>query len=198
MAQIGKKVPTGSDVRQHQLVDWSSAIWAGIAAGAVFLIVNLFVMPAIFGGNAWVYLRIVASIVMGHDVLAPPATFDAGVLAVSISLHFALSIGFGILVSIVVYRGGLAGGILIGGLIGGVLYAINVYSLKFALPWLYTYMHTSWFVGTSGWMVLAGHILFGATAGGVYESLEVEEWEAVDAHPQPGRPGTPSKEPAHE
>ena len=30
-------------IRSRQLVDWSAAIWAGIIAGAVFLLLNLFV-----------------------------------------------------------------------------------------------------------------------------------------------------------
>lgn len=190
MKRIGRKAPAGAHERLRQVVDWSSAVWAGLAAGAVFLVVNLFLMPAVVGGNGWVFLRIVASLVLGHEVLAPPATFDGVVLVVALLMHFGISIGFGLLVSIVVYRGGLLGGILVGGLLGAALYGIDVYGVKYALPWLYTYIYPSWIAGTSGWLTLGCHVLFGMTAGGVYEGLEVEEWEAAESPGDNAQPMT--------
>jgi len=50
--------------RRRQLVDWSAAIWAGLIGGTAFLVVNFLLTPVLYGGNAWVSIRLLASIVI--------------------------------------------------------------------------------------------------------------------------------------
>jgi hypothetical protein len=157
--------------RMRQLVDWSSAIWAGFIAGTVFLIVNLLLSPILLGGNAWVQLRLIASLVMGPEILAPPATFDAGALVAALVCHYALSVGFALLVAYVIHRGGLILGILGGAVLGLFLYLINFYTLTYFFPQ---------FFPLRGGAMLLSHLFFGGVVGGLYEALEVEEFVPVD------------------
>jgi hypothetical protein len=60
-----------------------------------------------------------------------------------------------------------------GAILGLLLYAINFYTLTFFFPW---------FFAMRSWPVIVSHIIFGATAGGVYELLEVEEFVPVEGN----------------
>jgi len=162
---------TGDSPRMRQLVDWSSAIWAGLIGGTVFLIFNLLLSPILLGGNAWVQIRLIASIVMGPEILAPPATFHTGALVAALICHYALSVGFALLVAYVVHRWGLIVGIVGGAVLGLFLYAINFYSVTYFFPQ---------FFPMRGAAMLLSHLLFGAVVGGLYEALEVEEFVPVN------------------
>lgn len=159
--------------RGRQLVDWSSVLWAGLGAGTLFLLLNLFVTPRFAGGNAWTMLRMLASLVLGEGIVVPPATFSAAALGVGLAVHATLSLAFAALLAIVLHRWGLVVGIAGGALLGVALYAINLFSLTLWAPWFFA-LHSPAF--------LVSHALFGASAGGLYEALEVELF-ANDAEP---------------
>lgn len=154
-------------VRLRQLVDWRAVAWAGIVAGTVFLLFNLFLLPKVIGGNAWVILRLMASIGLGPGILAPPATFDLTALVVAMLIHFVISLAAAALIASVLHRWGLVVGIVGGAVIGLLLYGINIFSFTYFFPWLFA-LHT--------WTFAIAHVIFGAIAGGVYESLEVERF----------------------
>lgn len=157
--------------KMRQLVDWRAALWAGLIAGAIFFLLLVLVTPLLAGGNGWVVIRLLASIVLGADILAPPATFDLAALIVAVGTHFILSVGFSLLIAYVLHRWGLIVGILGGALLGLALYAINFYTLTFLFPW---------FFAMRSWPVVVSHVIFGALAGGIYEALEVETFVAVE------------------
>jgi len=52
-------------------------------------------------------------------------------------------------------------------LFGLALYAINYYTFTLFFPW---------FFPMRSWLVVLSHIVFGATAGGVYEAFEHETY----------------------
>jgi hypothetical protein len=153
---------TMTSKRMRQLVDWSAALWAGLIAGALFLLLNLFLSPI---GNAWAMLRLFASIILGEGILAPPATFDITALIAALVIHFGLSILYALLIAYVIHRGGLISGVIGGALLGLALYSINVYTLTLLYPW---------FFAMRGAIFITTHAIFGAVAGGIYEALEVE------------------------
>ncbi len=159
--------------RMRQLVDWSAAVWAGSIAGTVFLLLNLFLIPAMVGGNAWTIVRLFASILLGEGVLAPPATASVPALGAALVAHYALSVVFALVIAWILHRWGIVIGVIGGALLGLALYCINFYTLTLAYPWFYA-MRNGVFVFT--------HVVYGALAGGIYEALEVEEF--VPAEPE--------------
>ncbi len=156
--------------KPKQLVDWSSAFWAGLIAGIVFLLANLFWLPQLMGGNAWVVIRLFASILLGSDVLAPPATMHVGALIAGLMTHFTLSLLYACMIAFLIHRWGLITGMFLGMVIGAAIYVVNIYTVSLLFPWFFTMRHTGF---------LITHLLFGLVAGGVYETLEVEEFEKL-------------------
>lgn len=153
----------------RKVVDWRAAFWAGLVAGTVFLLANLFVVPALMDGRFWISVRLVASIVLGRDVLAPPATAHAGALLAAVGIHYVLALAMTAVIAYVVHRGGLVGGVLVGALLGLAFYFIDYYTLTYFFPQFFAMKHGS---------VVASHVVFGALAGGVYELLEDQIYEA--------------------
>ena len=152
--------------RIRQVVDWNAALWAGLISGLVFLVVDI-LLSAAFLGSPWVYMRIIASLVLGSAVLPPPAGFDLSVFLVAVVVQVLLSLVYASLLAVIIHRWGLIVGILGGALYGFTIYLINFYTLSFFFPWFYPYR---------SWIILWGHVLFGALAGGLYEALEVEKF----------------------
>lgn len=160
-----------TEPRLTQVMDWSAAVWAGILAGLAFLGFLAVVAPQLGLFNEWVYLRLIASVPLGQEVLAPPATFDAKVLGAAVITQLLLSVSFSIVIAFIFHRWGLFIGILGGALAGAALYVINFWALSYFFPWFYA---------MRGVDMLIGHILFGAVAGGIYEALEADEFEVDD------------------
>ena len=151
-----------------QVMDWSSAFWAGLIAGIIFYLLNVFVVPLFLGGNSWVIIRLFSSVFLGNGILAPPATYNLVSLIVSIFSVMLFSMLFTLTVTFILHRWGLLVGIVGGAIFGLAIYLINFYSLSYFFPWFYP---------MSSWSFLVTHILLGSVAGGVYESFEVEELE---------------------
>ena len=154
--------------RIRQIVDWRAAFWAGLLGGLIFLLANLLLSPV---GNAWVMIRLFASVLLGDSILAPPATFDLMALGAALIAHFALSIAYALLIAYIIHRGGLITGIIGGALLGLALYSINFYTLTLFYPWFFA-MRSAIFIAT--------HALYGALVGGIYEALEIEIFVPAD------------------
>ena len=69
------------------------------------------------------------------------------------------------------HRWGIIVGIIGGAIFGLALYLINFYTLTYFFPW---------FFPLRSWMMMLSHVIYGATAGGVYEALEVEEFVPLE------------------
>jgi hypothetical protein len=172
---------TLQSTRVRQVVDWGAALWAGLVAGAVFLVLNLLLIPYIPGMTAPVFFRYTAAIVMGTGVLPPPAdTITVSILAAAVLVNFALAIVFAFLLAIITHQWGLLAGILIGALFGFAIYAINLYAVMRLFPWFFL-LQNSVFAVT--------HVIFGAVAGAVYEMLEVEKFVPMDGSEMEGAHG---------
>ncbi|GIL09066.1 MAG: hypothetical protein BroJett033_5770 [Chloroflexota bacterium] len=144
-------------------VAWKAIPVAGAAAGTVFLILSLVLMPLAFGVNATLVLRYFGSLVLGSQVLVQNDTLT---LIVGVIMHYALSALFTLVIALVVHRWGLLVGVIGGGLLGLAIYGINLYLFTRLLGWF------EWFYALAGPVLLASHIAFGAVAGGVYELLD--------------------------
>ena len=145
-------------------IDWKAAIWAGIIAGLVFMVLEMLLVQLVGEGNMWGPPRMIAAIVMGREVLPPPATFDAGVFIVAILVHFVLSLVYALIFAAIVSRWPMpTTAAAIGGLVFGlVIYAVNFYGFTVLF---------SWFAEARNWITILAHAIFGLTLGLVYEPL---------------------------
>ncbi len=116
--------------------DWKAAILAGIIAGAVFMMLEMIMVPLFLGGSPWGPPRMIAAIIMGKEVLPPPATFALGVFIVAMIVHFILSIIYAIILAAIVRRNSKTAAVAIGAVLGLALYFINFYGFQAILfPW---------------------------------------------------------------
>ncbi|MCB0731507.1 MAG: hypothetical protein KDC88_10775, partial [Ignavibacteriae bacterium] len=155
-------------IKMKQVMDWKAALFSGIASSFLFYLLNIFIVPIFLGGNLWIIIRLFASIFLGEEILAPPATFDLSALIISLVVNSVLSLGFTFLIAFVFHKWGLVTGIIGGAFFGLGIYIINFYSLSYFFPW---------FFALGSWPFVVTHILFGSFAGGIYELLEVEKFE---------------------
>ena len=150
--------------RLRQVVDWRATFWAGFLGGLISLGTNM-VLTHLNLGSPWIFLRMVASIVLGEGSLLPPSYSQFNIILVGIIVHLLLSGLFAALLTIIIHRWGLLVGILGGAAFGLALYTINFSLMSIFFPW---------FFPLQNWMFALSHVLFGALVGGIYEMLEVE------------------------
>ncbi len=143
-------------------IDWKAAIWAGVISGAVFMMLEMIMVPLFLDGSPWGPPRMIAAIVMGQGVLPPPATFDAGILMVAMVVHFALSILYGIILAFLISRMDLGVALAIGAALGLALYLINFYGMTAVFPW---------FAMARNWVSIFAHAVFGVAAAWAYKAL---------------------------
>lgn len=160
---------TEAAVRMRQTLDWSAAGWAGVIAGVVFLATSLGVVPLVIGGDPWLVLRLIASLVLGDSALTPGAS-GVSVLVAAVGAHLVLSVTGGIAIAYCIHRGGMITGIVGGAILGASIYALTIYGLTRWFPQLFALASTPF---------LAAHVVYGMLAGGIYEGLEVDEEAAV-------------------
>jgi hypothetical protein len=151
-------------------VNWSAALYAGVAAGILATVVQIALwsifadmLPTILFRDA----RFTAAIVMGRAVLPPPASFEWLVMLVATLVHFALSIIYGLSLSWVIARLRAAPSLLVGAVFGLAVYGVNMYGLTTIFPW---------FEATRDWITVAAHLVFGIAAAGVYKMLSQRQY----------------------
>lgn len=148
---------------QQDKTDWRAAILAGIIAGIVFLAAEMVLVMIFMGESPWAPPRMMAAMILGRDVLPPPADFDFGIVMTAMMIHFLLSIAYGAIAGWLVHRLNGANAFVIGGLFGLAIYLINFYLIApAAFPW---------FTEAQNWISVVSHLLYGLVLGGAYASL---------------------------
>jgi hypothetical protein len=145
-------------------IDWKAAVWAGIIAGLVFMVLEMLLVQLVGGGSMWGPPRMMAAMVMGREVLPPPASFDAGIFVVAMTVHFVLSLIYAFIFGWIGSQWRMTmTGAAIGGLVFGlVIYALNFYGFTAIFPW---------FAEARNWITILAHAVFGLTLGMAYETL---------------------------
>lgn len=143
-------------------INWSKAILAGLIGGAVFMMLEMILVPIIGGGSPWGPPRLIAAIALGKDVLPPPADFAAVPFVVAMIIHFIFSMIFGVILALIINRMSLGVAILIGAIFGLALYFINFYGFTAVFPW---------FAMARNGITIFTHIVFGAVAAWVYKAF---------------------------
>jgi hypothetical protein len=146
-------------------IDWKAAIWAGLVAGAIFMVFEMAAV-AMTGESAWGPPRMMAAIVLGKGVLPPPASFDMTIMMVAMAVHlmFSVLLGFLVAVGFVLARRRPSPGVgaLIGGTFGLLLYIVNFYGFTAVFPW---------FAMARNLISIVGHIMFGVILVWTYLKL---------------------------
>lgn len=155
-------------------LDIKTAAWAGIAAGAVFIIVEMLLVAFIGGDSPWAPPRMMAAIALGDGVLPPPATFDFDIVAAAMAVHLVLAVVYGIVLGWIVAATGarLGVAVFIGLLFGIALYLVNFYGFTEIFPW---------FAMARNWMSIFAHALFGIVLAAVYVRMASPRAPGVEA-----------------
>lgn len=143
-------------------INWKAAIIAGIVAGAIFMILEMILVPLVGGGSPWGPPRMIAAIGMGKEVLPPPGDFALMPVMVAMVIHFILSIIFAVILAFIIQRFSLGLAILIGAIFGLLLYFINFYGFTAVFPW---------FAMARNAISIFSHIVFGAAAAWIYKAM---------------------------
>lgn len=141
-----------------------AAVWAGLIAGAVFMMLEMLLVGTIGGGSPWAPPRMIAAIGMGEGVLPPPATFDLGIMLVAMLIHFALAVILGLFFALIVARWdmGLIATAAVGAAFGIAVYLVAFYGFTALFPW---------FAMARNGISLFAHAMFGLALGWSYYVL---------------------------
>ena len=145
-------------------IHWRSAALAGIVAGVVATLVQIALWWAAsepLSAMLFRDARLTAAIVIGRQVLPPPATFDWSIMLVATLVHFALSIAYGLTLSAIISRLSTSLSLLAGAAFGLFLYAINMYGFTYLYPW---------FAAARDWITATTHIVFGLVIVAIYKT----------------------------
>lgn len=151
-----------SPIETGRMPRWGSAVWAGLIAGVVFMMVEMPLVYLVGGMSPWAPMRMMGAILLGRDVLPPPATFDIGVAMAAMVVHFGLSIIYGLIGALLIFRLGTGIAILVGVVGGLLIYLINFYGFTALFPW---------FAEARNWMSIVSHMIFGAVGAWAYKGL---------------------------
>ena len=143
--------------------DAGAAIRAGLIAGVFFLLIQTIMQPLFFGNSPWDPTQRIAAILLGGDILSPPARFDAGTLLAAIFVHFPLSILYALILALLVHRLDRMGALVTGAAFGVVLYLVNYFGFTGMFPW---------FAPARNWVTILSHLTFGMVAGWSYVALQ--------------------------
>jgi len=145
--------------------DWRAAAVAGLAAGAVLMVLDL-CWPLTFGdGNPWVTSHKVAALLMGAQALQSSG-FDLAVVAAALLIHYSLGVFSGMVIGFCIarlhfeQRAGLT--LALGAVFGVLVYGVNFYVLTDFFPW---------FTDMRDVNTLMGHLVFGVSAALIYRRL---------------------------
>lgn len=145
-------------------VNVKGAIWAGLLAGVVFMIMEM-ILVALTGGSPWGPPRMMAAMVMGQDVLPPPASFDLVIFMVAMIVHFVLSVVLAFVFAWCVSRWhpGFGAAVALGAVFGLLVYLVNFYPI--------TALLFPWFAMARNWITISSHIVFGIALAWAYLAI---------------------------
>lgn len=156
------RTTAGTYVEAGTHPQWSAVVWSGLIAGLVFVVLEMALVALIGGGSAWGPPRMIAAIAMGSDVLPPPATFDFGIVAVGLIVHFVLALILATILAYGVYRMTMGSAIATGAAFGLLIYLVNFYLFTAVFPW---------FAEARTGITIFAHIVFGLVLAWSYKAL---------------------------
>lgn len=142
-----------------------AAISAGIISGIIATVVQMALwwlfhepLPETLYRDA----RLAAAILMGPEVLPPPASLNWKVMIVATFIHFLISIGYSIILARLISRLDMPFSLFVGAIFGAFVYMVNMYGFTLIFPW---------FSIVRDWITFFTHIAFGMSLAGAYKRL---------------------------
>ena len=143
-------------------MDWGAAGWAGLAAGAAFILLQTF-SGLVFGeGGSTEAVRRLASVALGESVLSEEQPFTTLTFFAAAIVHIPLSLIYARVLAAIIHKLDMARALGVGALFGAILYFVNYYAVSDFFPW---------FISARGPEALVSHLVFGLLAAGIYKSL---------------------------
>ncbi|CAB3638286.1 hypothetical protein LMG22037_00053 [Paraburkholderia phenoliruptrix] len=161
---------------QLRTPDWRAGIVSGTIAAAVLMCAASAAIVA-NSGSSWGAIRMVAAIVIGDRVFVEPGSHDAAVLAVALTVHLILAIGFSVALAAIIEAFPLCFNLLMTSIVGtgfgASLYLLNFYAMTAIFPW---------FVDAQTWINFSLHILYGLVTGISYIWIVRRNKSAINAN----------------
>jgi len=143
-------------------LDWAASGWAGLAAGAVFVLIQTFLGVLLGGGGMTDGVRRIASIALGESVMPAGAAFSVIVFLAAAGVHIPLSLIYARVLAAMIDGMRPARALTVGAVFGAGLYLLNYHVFSRIFPW---------FVSARGPAALLSHLAFGLFAAGIYTRL---------------------------
>ena len=134
-------------------------VFSALAAGTVFLLLELLVTRYVLGVNPGVMIRMIAAITQGTAMLPPPESADLSVTLAAVILHLAMSLMYALVFAFIAKGRSVRSATLLGAAYGLVLYVVNFYGFTELFPW---------FAGARNWGAALAHVVFGVVLGATY------------------------------
>jgi hypothetical protein len=154
------------------------SIYAGLIAGVIMMMLEMIMVPLFLGGSPWGPPRMMAGILLGSDVVPPPATFDLGVMMAGLGVHLIMSIIFALILDAIVNNMSFIWALVVGAVFGYLLYLVNFYLIAEAM--------FPWFLNATNWVTAFAHISFGIGAAWAYKGLTRHHAPAEDREHERG------------
>jgi uncharacterized membrane protein YagU involved in acid resistance len=154
---------TDRETDLHTGIRWGTAAWAGLVGGLVFMMMEMLLVWLAMGQSPWGPPRMIAAMVMGKDVLPPPATFSAVIMMVAMAVHFMLSVVYGLVLGAIIHRMDKGAALATGAVVGLVVYFVNFH--------LVTSVIFPWFAMAQNWVSVLSHVVFGVVIAAVYTGV---------------------------
>ncbi|RXV65852.1 hypothetical protein D1006_38270 [Burkholderia stabilis] len=152
---------------ERRTPDWVAAAVAGLAGGALVIVLEFFWATLVIGESPWQPTHKIAAMVMGRGALDQMAQFQLEIVAMALLLHYVLGAIMGMMLAAIIapFRFDSSVGMeaAIGLAFGIVAYGWNFYVMTAVFPW---------FVSERGSGPLLANLLFGVVAAVTYGMLE--------------------------
>lgn len=142
--------------------DWGASGWAGLGAGAAFILIQTFSGLVFGGGGATEATRRLASVALGEFVLSQGTPFTALVFFAAAAVHIPLSLVYARVLAAIIHGLDMAYALDVGAVFGAALYFVNYHLISGLFPW---------FVSARGAGALIAHLAFGLLTAWIYTSL---------------------------
>ncbi|KVQ54810.1 hypothetical protein WT21_03300 [Burkholderia territorii] len=152
---------------QRRVPDWLAAAVAGLAGGALVIVLEFFWSTMVLDESPWQPPHKIAAMVMGRGALEQMSVFSFGIVGTALLLHYVLGAIMGMVLAAIMapfrFDSSIGMEAVIGVAFGIAAYVWNFYVMTAVFPW---------FISERGSGPLLANLLFGVVTAIVYGVLE--------------------------